>query len=227
MKYKTILLILATLILSFSVNAAEDCSIRGNVVFTADKYNYMPGESFDGVIKIVNNHQLDSTIIYSLKLVRDRDAFTPLSLTERRTIPPGNSTYKLFQIFRAGFPQDATTGKWFIQLNAGIDTCIYQNTEVVSVSTCSDGILNGEEEGVDCGGQCKKACVVPKVIEQPKIETPPPVSTSYQDYIIQKLPFQLPENFFLYLTIIVLLLMIIMGASIIYWKRRARFSKFY
>ncbi len=227
MKYKTILLILAALVLSFSVNAAEDCSVRGSVVFTADKYGYMPGESIDGVIKIVNNHQSDSTVIYSLKLIRDGDGFNPLSLTERRTVPPGNSTYKLFQIFRAGFPQDATTGKWLIQLNAGIDTCIYQNTEVVSISTCSDGILNGEEEGVDCGGKCKKECTVANVIEQPKTEAQPPASTSYQDYIIEKLPFSLPENFFLYLTIIVLLLMIIMGASIIYWKRRARFSKFY
>ncbi len=227
MKYKTIILILATLILSFSVDAAEDCSVRGNVIFTADRYSYMPGESIDGVIRVVNNHQSDSTVIYSLKLIRDGDALTPLSLTERRTVLPGNSTYKLFQIFRVGFPQDTTTGKWLIQLNAGIDNCIYKNTEVVSVSTCSDSILNGEEEGVDCGGKCKKECTVANVIEQPKAEAQPPASTSYQEYIIEKLPFKLPENFFLYLTIIVLLLMIIMGSSIIYWKRRARFSKFY
>jgi hypothetical protein len=216
------ILALLVFMLPIRIYAAEDCSARGNVILKLDKYDYQPGEAINGKISIINNFPGDSPITYALKLFRDSNS--PWTLIETRTVPPGNSTYYLSQIFRSGIPRDAASGKWAIQLSAIMDSCIWTNTEILGIFSCSDNLLNGDEKGIDCGGSCNKACEV--VAATTPIQANP-VKDSGQGYIVEYLPFQPGKRFFIYTMLIILLFMIIIGSSIIYWKRRARFSKFY
>ena len=58
-------------------------------------------------------------------------------------------------------------------LNAGgtvlIDNIIITGT----VATCTDGIQNGDETGVDCGGSCPNACVIPAPLVSAPLSTTP------------------------------------------------------
>jgi len=44
-----------------------------------------------------------------------------------------------------------------------IDTCVYGGS-------CSDGLMNGDEGGIDCGGSCDKVCEILTEEEKPSIE---------------------------------------------------------
>ncbi len=222
MNYKIIGLALLVFILPINTYAAEDCSARGSVILKLDKYDYQPGEAINGKISIINNFPGDSPITYGLKLLKDGNS--PWTLIKTKTIPPGNSTFYISQIFRAGIPQEAASGKWTVLLSATMDSCIWTNQEIFGIFSCSDNLLNGDEKGIDCGGSCKKECDV--IATTTSVQTQP-LRDSGQSFITEYLPFQPGKRFFIYTMLIILLFMIIIGSSIIYWKRRARFSKFY
>lgn len=223
MKAKIILLLLFVLLLP-SVYAQVDCSARGNIQLTLDKTTYLPGDTITGTVSIDNKNSADSPVTYTFKIYKGQNS--PYALTEYRTVPAGQSKYTLSQIFHAGVPPTAETGRWALQFTGTMDNCIWgiqpNEIKVFYVVSCSDGVLNGDETGIDCGGKCKQQCTT---TSQPATTTS--IQAAGASIIQNILPTSLSKKFFLYLAIIILLLMIIIGSSIIYWRRRARFSKFY
>lgn len=228
MKNKIMILFIVMLLSLLSVNAAPvDCSTRGNVVLTLEKPSFQQGEAIQGKVSVFNNDQKDSAITYFLTIINNKDGKSPWTLTTTKTVPPGNSTYGLSQLFRAGVPSEATIGIWTVEFNAAMDYCTWQNIERFGVFSCSDKVLNGDEEGVDCGGSCSNQCKTNVNIQQSAGQQPQQDKPDIASYVVQSLPFQLPKNFLIYLGVGILLFMVIIGSSILYWRRRARFSKFY
>jgi hypothetical protein len=58
---------------------------------------------------------------------------------------------------------DSNSCNTFLAKPADVETCTYQGT-------CEDGLMNGGEEGIDCGTRCQKACAVAPVDLVPSIE---------------------------------------------------------
>lgn len=221
---KKLILVLIILLFASTVKAADDCSARGSVTLRLEKYNIQPGDTITGNVKVINTNQIDSSITYSLNLIGP-DGKSPWTspLVKVYTVAPGESNYNLYQIFRAGIPRDAKTGRWVVQLNAGMDTCVWTNSEILAVFSCSDGSLNGDEEGVDCGGSCKQLCTgSATTILQQEGDKP-----TFTNYVIERLPFEPTAKFYMFLAIAIVLFIVIIGSSILYWRRRARFAKFY
>ncbi len=46
-------------------------------------------------------------------------------------------------------------------MTVGMPAIVFDNVFLADSPTCSDGMWNGDEEGVDCGGSCPAACVYP------------------------------------------------------------------
>src|SRR3989344_3320973 len=159
MKAKVIVSLIMILLLPVLVNAQlSDCSARGALYLDMDKADFQPGESLLGKITILNKNPQDSRATLSLKLFWEGKPV--FNLVKAKTANPGNSSFTIKSIFFAGIHGDAQAGKWVVQLTVAMDNCVWTETEVVGVFSCSDKSLNGDEEGVDCGGSCKQECKI-------------------------------------------------------------------
>ena len=151
-----------------------------------DKTDFQPGEFLFGKITVVNKNPQDSPVTFSLRLFRDGKSV--FDLVKIKTVSTGNSSYTIKSIFFAGIPGDARSGKWVVQVNAAMDNCVWTETEVIGVFSCSDEVLNGDEEGIDCGGSCSLECKKPATTttEQQSQDSKP----SATEFISQYVPFQ-------------------------------------
>lgn len=92
------------------------------------------------------------------------------------TLSAGESKSLAFETYPQATISNLPEGKLYIILviddknttaesNENNNSCS-NNFITVSTGTCNDGIQNGNEQGVDCGGSCPNACTVPSNCQQ-------------------------------------------------------------
>jgi len=159
MKYIPFVLVIL-LFLSVSVATAlrMDCIDRGVVSLELSKEKYFPGEKFQGGIIVTNKYIKASPFTFTIKLSKDN--YVPWEITMRKKMDPGTSILKFEHIFASplSVPYTAELGKWELQLITEVDDCIFYEKKILDIFSCSDGIRNGDEENVDCGGSCPSKC---------------------------------------------------------------------
>lgn len=123
-----------------------------------NKFDYRPGENFDVDIFVTNNIQRQTNLFYTARLSKDQKVFYTLSRS--KLIDPGTNVFPLRSLFEGPitFPGDGKIGEWNFEFNTQVEDCIWQNSYIFYLGTCSDGIQNSDELGIDCGGSCKNAC---------------------------------------------------------------------
>ncbi len=159
MKY-TLFILVILLFLSIGIVTALrlDCIDRGAVSLELLKGDYFPGERLQGKIIITNKNTEASTFIYTIKLSKDN--YIPWEITKRKDIGPGTQILNLHQVF-GGYlstPYTAEIGRWKLQFITQVDDCLWYDEKIIGIFTCSDGIQNGDERGIDCGGSCQLKC---------------------------------------------------------------------
>ncbi len=170
MKYIPFILIA---LLFFAINTASalrlDCIDRGLVSLELPKKAYFPGEDLQGEVIITNKYIKSSSFIFTIKISKDN--YVPWEITGSKNIDPGTHILKLQHIFGGPLstPYIAEIGDWELQLISQVDDCLWYEKEIVNIFSCSDGIRNGNEKGIDCGGSCPLKC---------------PISTSFPGQVV-------------------------------------------
>ncbi|MAG50040.1 hypothetical protein CL621_00170 [archaeon] len=161
MKYVPFILIA---LLFFAINTANalrlDCADRGLVSLELPKEAYFPGESIQGEVIITNKNIKSSPFSFIIKISKDN--YIPWERSAIKNIDPGTQVLKLQHIFGGPLstPYVAEIGDWELQLITQVDDCVWYEKKIVDIFSCSDGIQNGNEKGVDCGGFCSLKCPV-------------------------------------------------------------------
>jgi hypothetical protein len=59
-----------------------------------------------------------------------------------------------------------------------LETCLY-------TGTCADGIMNGDEKGIDCGGSCSASCTKPNKVPRIRIKAEQIKAEILDDYVLK------------------------------------------
>lgn len=135
----------------------SECDNLAKIDITLEKNKLQSGEEIKGEV-FIGNLIKDTPAVYTIKLYKDN--LIAWQTTIYKSASPGNNTYKLYQLigFIPKIPVNSE-GNWNMGMNVQIgDRCLYRTNKEIEVFNCDDGLKNGDEEGVDCGGSCSIDC---------------------------------------------------------------------
>ena len=120
------------------------------------------------VIEVTTNEGLVSTINQWITLSWN---ISTLNVAEQ-SAPSSNDQFVIFVDFTCG-GSDRTTGGTIL-----IDNVTWNANKITDPATCSDGIQNGSETGIDCGGTC-----APCAGQEPLVAAPTPPARNAADVV--------------------------------------------
>lgn len=120
------------------------------------------------VIEVTTNEGLVNTVNEWVTLSWN---ISSLNVAEQ-SAPSSNDQFVIFLDFTCGGP-DRTTGGTIL-----IDNVTWNANKLTDPATCSDGIQNGSETGVDCGGNC-----APCAGQEPLVAAPTPPARNAVDVV--------------------------------------------
>ena len=120
------------------------------------------------VIEVTTNEGLVNTVNQWVTLSWNISTLN----TAEQAAPNSNDQFVVFVDFTCGGP-DRTTGGTIL-----IDNVTWNANKITDPATCSDGIQNGSETGVDCGGTC-----APCAGQEPLVAAPTPPARNASDVV--------------------------------------------
>jgi len=141
------------------LDAIYNCKARGTVELNLAKAYYQPGELLTGTLEVWNKDQKPSLMAYDMSLHYKGIKWWSLSSTKQ--IPVGLDKVNLYLLSKASqvtVPFDAPDGKWSVNVNVNIDNCLWQLEKDLEVFECDNRVMDGDEDGIDCGGSCPLEC---------------------------------------------------------------------
>jgi len=120
-------------------------------------------------------YRLDSNVPTLLARSGNSSAFVPAvgRMHTLTVVKSGRNMTFLLSSIQAGLPDVSISGSFVDPAPAdlpagsvgllanGISTIAYDNFFIQDDPLCTDGLMNGDEEGPDCGGSCPSACLYP------------------------------------------------------------------